>query len=155
MASAAQFADVRTVNQETAARWQDGSIPSFGKGIKGSACWTVDHTTYFSYSTCIATVDHERHTLSFNTTRYSNTTNRYARMLRYTLTAMYPQYWVFEADPGCFNVDADTLAALARGDQPDHIGDTVDDLIDVEDRMTARNIYGTPLRRKRNRSTLV
>jgi hypothetical protein len=164
MATAARFTDVKTVSAETASRWQDGSIPRMGEGKKGQGCYTVDGLSFWSYSTCIAVVDHASHTIALNITKYSATTNRYARMLRYTLPAMYKGYWVFESDPGVFHVQPDVLLALAKGVEVDgEIGDTVSGLVDAGTLPEVRSIQESHIEYnrygfghvKRSRSTLI
>ena len=135
MARTPTLADVKTVSAEQAARFQDGSIPSHGEGKRGSQCYAVAGDTtvaYWSYSTAIAVVDHTARVLAFNVTKYSATTNRFVHMLRRELVQQYPAYWVFEAELNAFNVQPDTLLALAKGvEVQEDIGDTVSDLVDA------------------------
>lgn len=158
MASAARFTDVRTVQQVTADRWQDRSIPAFGKGIKGSQCYTVDGTAYWSYSTCIAAIDTNRQWIVLSVTRYSATTNRFMSMLQQQLPDRFPGFHTIFVDPSGFNVTPEDLLALAfeqiNGGNIAPIGDPVDPRI-AQERRTMRNGYGQVIGTKPNRSTLI
>jgi hypothetical protein len=151
MARTPNFGDIK----DRAAVIHQG-IPAMGEAKKGSQCYRVAHgggSAYYSYSTCIALVDHDACQIVLNTTRYSATTNRFVDMLSYELPAMYQGYTVHRV-AGLFNATPNQLLDLAEGTR-ESAGDRPEDLVDMRRRDRRINYLGWDLGPKRGRSTLI
>lgn len=147
MARQPKLSDVKTRSMVVG----NGDIPTMGNG-KGMACYQVDNA-FYSYSTCICVVDHAQYRIIFNSTPFSTTTNRWARMLHWRLPETLPGYTRVDVS-ALFNCTRDDLVLLADG-SIESAGYPADALTDVDDRMINRNMYGDIVGYKRNRSTLI